>query len=88
MPQHWTLTWATTIQRNKLLRLLLKYKELFDGTLGDWQTESVSFDLKPGTKPYHDRAFPIPHVHLKTLKKEVKRLVELGVLKWQPTSLL
>ena len=26
----------TTIQRNKLLQLLLKYKELFDGMLGDW----------------------------------------------------
>ncbi len=26
----------TTIQHNKLLRLLLKYKELFYGTLGDW----------------------------------------------------
>ena len=76
----------TTIQRNKLLRLLIKYKELFDSTLGDWQKEPVSFDLKPGAKPYHGRAFPIPHIHLATLKKEVKRLVELGVLKQQPTS--
>ena len=57
----------TTIQRNKLLRLLIKYKDLFDSTLGDWQTEPVSFDLKPGAKPYHGRAFPISHVHLKTL---------------------
>ena len=71
----------TTIQRNKLLRLLMKYGELFDGTLGDWQTKSVSFDLKPGAKPYHGRAFPIPHIHLATLKEEVKMLVELGVLK-------
>ena len=76
----------TTIQHNKLLRLLLKYKELFDGTLGDWQTEPVSFDLKPGAKPYHGRAFPIPTVHLAMLRKEGKRLVELGVLKRQPTS--
>ena len=76
----------TTIQRNKLLRLLLQYEELFEGTLGDWQTEPISFNLKPGTKPYHGRAFPIPHIHLKTLKKEVERLVELGVLVRQPTS--
>ena len=30
--------------------------------------------------------FLIPHVHLAKLKKKVKRLVELGVLKRQPTS--
>ena len=70
----------TTIQRNKLLRLLHKYEELFDGTLGDWQTKPISLNLKPGSKPYHGRAFPIPHIHLKTLKKEVKILVELGLL--------
>jgi hypothetical protein len=42
--------------------------------------------LKSGAKPYRSRAFPIPKVHSETIKKEVKRLVELGVLEWQPTS--
>ena len=36
--------------------------------------------------PYHGRAFPIPHIHLETLKKEVARLVKLGVLVKQPFS--
>ena len=76
----------TVHQRNKLLRLLLKFETLFDGTLRDWKTEPVSFTLKPGTKPYHGRAFPVPHIHLATLKKEVERLVKIGVLKKQPTS--
>ena len=31
-------------------------------------------------------AFPIPHIHLETLKKEVARLVKLGVLIKQPFS--
>ena len=44
-------------QRNKLLRLLLTYEVLFDGTLGDWQTEPVSFKSKPRVKPSHGRAF-------------------------------
>ena len=73
-------------QRQKLLKLLTSYEELFDGTLGDWQTKPISFQQVPGTKPYHGRAFPVPHIHLKTLKKEVERLVELGVLKRQPSS--
>jgi hypothetical protein len=38
------------------------------------------------TKPYHSRAFPIPQVHKETIKKEVRKLKELGVLEWQPTS--
>jgi hypothetical protein len=45
-----------------------------------------NFELKSGATPYHSRAFPIPKVHKETILKEVRRLVELGVLKWQPTS--
>ena len=81
-----TCNHLTVLQKHNLLRTLLNYKELFDGTLGDWQTEPVSFRLKPGSKPYHGRAFPIPHIHLKTLKKKVERLVKLVVLKKQPSS--
>ena len=32
--------------KNKLLELLKEFEELFDGTLGDWKTEPVSFELK------------------------------------------
>ena len=45
---------------NLLLALLIKYKELFDGTLGDWKLPPVSFELKEGAKPYHGRSYPIP----------------------------
>jgi hypothetical protein len=32
-------------QQKKLLQLLKKYESLFDGTLGDWKTKPVSFQL-------------------------------------------
>jgi hypothetical protein len=32
-------------QQKKLLQLLTKYELLFDGTLGDWKTKPVSFQL-------------------------------------------
>jgi hypothetical protein len=35
-------------QQKKLLQLLKKYELLFDGTLGDWKTKPVSFQLKEG----------------------------------------
>ncbi len=45
--------------QNKLLELLTEYEEHFDGTLGDWNTEPVSFELNECTKSYHDRPFPV-----------------------------
>ena len=32
--------------QNKLLELLTEYEELFDGTLGDWNTEPISFEFE------------------------------------------
>jgi hypothetical protein len=69
-----------------LLELLTDYEPLFDGTLGAWKTTPVSFELKEGARPYHGRAFPIPRVHKETIMKEIRRLIELGVLEWQPSS--
>jgi hypothetical protein len=45
----------STSHCNLLLAMLLKFKELFDGTLGDWMLPPVSFELKEGAKPYHGR---------------------------------
>ena len=81
-----TCTHLSQHEQNELLEVLLEFEDLFDGTLGDWKTEPVSFELKRDAKPYHSRAFPIPRKHRETIMKEVKRLVELGVLEWQPTS--
>ena len=69
-----------------LLELLKDFEPLFDGTLGAWKTAPVAFQLKEGATPYHGRSFPIPHFHKETIMKEIKRLCELGVLEWQPSS--
>ena len=47
-------------EQSKLLQLLGSYKELFDGSLGDCQTKPVSLELKPDTKPYYGRSYPVP----------------------------
>ncbi len=67
-------------QQKKLLQLLQKYESLFDGTIGDWKTKLVSFQLKEGVSPYHGQAFPVPKVHKETIIKEVERLCKLVVL--------
>ncbi len=76
----------STPHQNLLLALLLKYEELFDGTLRDWKLPPVSIELKEGAKPYHGRPYPIPKVHKATLMKEIDWLIAIGVLKWQPWS--
>ena len=44
--QHLTIT-----QRNELLKLLQKFEELFNVTLGTWKTDPVDFKLKWDDKP-------------------------------------
>jgi hypothetical protein len=73
-------------EQDTLLSLLLDYKSLFDGTLGDWNRPPVSIELKDGAKPYHGRPYPIPQIHKATLMKEFDRLVGIGVLKRQTSS--
>ena len=60
-------------ERTQLLEILLEFEDLFDGSLGDWNTKPVSFQLKEGSQPYHGRAFPIPQVHKETIMKMIKR---------------
>jgi hypothetical protein len=37
-------------------------------------------------KPYHGRLYPIPHKYKAVLMKEIKRLCNIVVLEWQPSS--
>jgi hypothetical protein len=65
----------------ELRRLLEKYKELFDGTVGTWKGEKYDIELKEGVKPYHAKAYPIPKAYEAVLQMEVKRLCKIGILK-------
>ena len=70
----------TMIQRNELLKILHKFEELFDGTLGTWGKYTVEFKLKDDANPICSRLYPVPEVHTEIFKKDVERLVLLGFL--------
>ena len=72
--------------KGKLLELLQKYEECFDGTLGEWKTSPAKLELKEGVTPYSGRAYPVPRIHRDVFKREVDRLVKLGVLKREDNS--
>ncbi len=67
----------STSHCNSLLALILNFKELFDGTLGDWKLLPVSFELKESAKPYHGRPYPIPKIHKATYPHEGYRLPDI-----------
>ncbi len=70
----------TASSREKLLSALLKFRPLFDGTLGDWKPLPVSFESKEGMKLHHVRLYPTLHKHKAILMKVIKRLCDIGVL--------
>ena len=67
--------------RNSSLKLLQKYEKITDGTLGKYTASDYSIELKEEAKFSHAKPFPIPKIHELILKKEVNRLIKIGVLK-------
>ena len=59
-------------EKDKLLKLLQEFEELFNRTLGDRDCNLVYHQLKEGAQPYHGRPFPIPKKHVETLKMKSK----------------
>ena len=53
---------------------------MFDGTLGDWDTESVDLDLNPDFKMFNNKYYPVPRIYKENFFKELNRLVKMGVL--------
>ena len=71
----------TQREKSQLLKLLEKFKSLFDGSLGTWKTSPVELELKEGAKPYYGKPYPVPKSQEKKLKEEIKRLEKYGVLR-------
>ena len=46
-------------EKGKLKKLLSKYEELFDGTIGTWNMDRYKVQFKEGAKPYHGRAYTV-----------------------------
>ena len=40
-----------------------KSEDLFDGTLGTWNTTPVELELKDNAKPMCSRPYPVPKLH-------------------------
>jgi hypothetical protein len=69
-------------EQRQLLKLLQKFEDLFDGTLGTWKTDLVDLELiNPKVKPFHAKPYPLPYSQEKRLKEGINCLCLYGVLR-------
>jgi hypothetical protein len=73
-------THLTDTQRAQLLHLLQQFPKLFDGKLKQYTGRPIHLDIDPKAVPVHASAYPIANLHLPVYKKELYRLVDIGVL--------
>ena len=69
-------------KKERLLKLLRKFGDLFSSTLGTWKTAPLELGLKHDAKPVFLQPYPVLRVHKMIFRKEFKRLVKLGVLEY------
>ena len=55
-------------QKQMLLKILKRYKKLFDGTLGKWKTNPVKIDIRPGSELVNSQWYIVPQINKLTLK--------------------
>ena len=80
------LNHLTLEQKEDLKKVLKEHTKLFDETLGVYPHIKFFIDLVPGAIAKHARPYPVPVIHLNAFKKELLRLVEIGVLSPQGAS--
>ena len=58
-------------EKTLLLSLLEDFKDLFDGTLGDWATDPVNLELKPDSKLLNSRYYPVHRINKGKISKKL-----------------
>ena len=70
----------SSANKKRLLNILNKFEYLFYRTLGTCNTAPIDLELKDDAKPVCSQTYPVPRVHEAMFRKEVKILVQMGVL--------
>ena len=72
-----------TTEQQQLGYLLSQYPNMFEGEIGTLNIPPVHFELRPGSKPYSGRPFPIPKAYETLTKEECRRFCKVGI--WEHT---
>jgi hypothetical protein len=71
----------TPSQRTDIENLVRKHSTLFSGALGRYPYKKVHLEVDPSATPVHARAYSVAHAHQEVFKNELRRLVDIGVLR-------
>ena len=58
-------------ERTQIHRFLEDFEECFDGDLGDWDPYPINLELKPGSKYFDIKCYPVPRINKNTFYKEL-----------------
>ena len=64
-------TQLNTEEKTQLLRLLKYFEDLFDDTLGDWDTEPIDLELKPYSKPFNCKYYLVPRINKEIVQNKI-----------------
>ncbi|POM69307.1 Retrotransposon Polyprotein [Phytophthora palmivora] len=67
-------------ERVEMEHLVVAFLHVCSGGLGKIKAKPYVISLKPEAKQFACRPYPIPQVHLEATKREIYRLVKLGIL--------
>ena len=67
-------------ERTQILIIRQYFEDLFDGTLGDWDTDYVNLELNPNSEPFNFKHDPLPRIKKETFCKYLQCLVKIIVL--------
>jgi hypothetical protein len=59
---------------------LTKYDDIFEGKLGTMPGPPYTIPLCQDAKPFAFKPFIISHIHVETVKTEIKRLMNIGII--------
>jgi hypothetical protein len=74
-------THLTPKQREDVRKLVARYPKLFSNKLRLYPHRKVHLEIEPNAVPKHFRPYSVARTHMEVFKKELDRLVNIGVLR-------
>jgi hypothetical protein len=71
----------TPSQKKDIEDLVRKHPKLFSGDLGCYPYKQIHLEVDHAFTPVHARAYSVAHAHQEIFKTELRRLVDIGVLR-------
>jgi hypothetical protein len=75
-----SLSKLTEQEKDELKTVLRSHPTLFGGGLGTLNVKPIHLEIHDGAKPFHARAFPVPHAYEATTRKEIQQFCDIDVM--------